>query len=206
VAEVVHVAQEVLPEAESRLRVHGISSAWRLLPDAQIGIVRLATTGELDLLCRELTRLARARVGVSPTYTTLLETSSALRLARMALSTARTGTVQVRRFDEHPLGVAAVNASAAMDRVVQIVLGPVLNQPAQDRAVLLETLGAWRDNHGSTEGAARQLYCHPNTIRLRLRRVEAATGRLLSDPRAAAEILLALEAVESGALNPDADQ
>ncbi|MGI3781704.1 MAG: hypothetical protein ACRYG2_13100 [Janthinobacterium lividum] len=34
-------------------------------------------------------------------------------------------------------------------------------------------------------------------MRLRLRRLESLTGRLLSDPRAAAETLLALESVEA---------
>lgn len=107
-------------------------------------------------------------------------------------------------FDEHPLGVAAVNASAAMDRIVRTVLGPVLDLPSEDRAVLLSTLAARRDNGGSTESTARQLFCHPNTVRLRLRRLEGLTGRLLSDPSASAETLLALESVEAKRIPGDA--
>jgi DNA-binding PucR family transcriptional regulator len=37
------------------------------------------------------------------------------------------------------------------------------------------------------------LYLHPNTVRQRLRKLEQYTGRALSDPRAAAELCIALE-------------
>ncbi|MEV7040804.1 helix-turn-helix domain-containing protein [Amycolatopsis sp. NPDC051061] len=42
--------------------------------------------------------------------------------------------------------------------------------------------------------SAGVLFCHPNTIRHRLRRIESATGRSLSDPKTTAEILIAIEA------------
>jgi hypothetical protein len=196
-AEVVQLAQEAIPGAETRLRLKGMSSAWRLLPDLHVGIVRLTSEAQVPRLTEELAKTARSRVGISPVYPRLNETAVALRLARMALATAAPGTVGVRVFDEHPLSVAAVNASPAMDRIVRTVLGPVLDLPDEDQAVLLTTLAAWRDNGGSTESTAKQLFCHPNTVRLRLRRLEGLTGRLLSDPRAAAETLLALEGVEA---------
>jgi hypothetical protein len=196
-AEVVQLAQEPVPGAETRLRLSGMSSAWRLLPDLHVGIVRLTSEAQVHRLTGELAKTARGRVGVSPVYPRLNETAVALRLARMALTTAAPGTAQVRVFDEHPLSVAAVNASPAMDRIVRTVLGPVLDLPDEDQAVLLTTLAAWRDNGGSTESTAKQLFCHPNTVRLRLRRLEGLTGRLLSDPRASAETLLALETVEA---------
>lgn len=196
-AEVAEVAKEAVPGAETRLRLSGMSSAWRLLPDLHVGIVRLADEAQVHRLTDEVAKTARSRVGISPTYLRLNDTSVALRLARMALATAAAGEVQVRVFDEHPLGVAAVNASPEMDRIVRTVLGPVLELPDEDQAVLLGTLAAWRDNAGSTEAAAKQLFCHPNTVRLRLRRLERLTGRLLSDPRAAAETLLALESVKA---------
>lgn len=202
-AEVVQLAHEALPGAETRLRLSGMSSAWRLLPDLQVGIVRLAKETQVHRLSDQLAKTARGRVGISPVYPRLSETSVALRLARMALSTAAPGAVEIRVFDEHPLGIAAVNASPAMDRIVRTVLGPVLDLPGEDQSVLLSTLAAWRDNGGSTESTAKQLFCHPNTVRLRLRRLENLTGRLLSDPRAAAETLLALENVESSPRPPD---
>lgn len=57
---------------------------------------------------------------------------------------------------------------------------------------------AWRDNGGSASGAAGVLFCHPNTVCHRLRRIESATGRSLGDPKATAEILIALEAALLG--------
>ena len=43
--------------------------------------------------------------------------------------------------------------------------------------------------------AGKRLYCHPNTVRHRLHRIERQTGRLLQDPRACGELLVALEAL-----------
>ncbi len=62
-----------------------------------------------------------------------------------------------------------------------------------ERDALLDTLEAWLDNGGSAERAASALYVHPNTVRQRLRKLEQRTGRALSDPRAAAELCIALE-------------
>ncbi|NED85157.1 PucR family transcriptional regulator, partial [Streptomyces sp. SID11233] len=43
--------------------------------------------------------------------------------------------------------------------------------------------------------AGRLLYCHANTVRYRLRKVEALTGRSLSAPQTVAELGLAVRAV-----------
>ncbi|WP_406165340.1 helix-turn-helix domain-containing protein [Streptomyces sp. NBC_00996] len=53
----------------------------------------------------------------------------------------------------------------------------------------------WYAAAGSATDAARSLFVHPNTVRYRLRRVEELTARSLSDPRAAADIRVALLAV-----------
>jgi DNA-binding PucR family transcriptional regulator len=145
-------------------------------------------------LAEVLSGLARRRVGVSPLYGRLTETAMALRLARIAVAAAEPGCRRVSFFDDHPLAVAAVSAPDVMQRVSRTVLGTVLDLPAGQSAVLLETLTAWLDNGGSAESASRQMYCHPNTVRQRLRKLESCTGRSLADPRAAAELSLALQA------------
>jgi hypothetical protein len=193
-AESPHIASEALPHVETGLRVRGIGSAWRLLPEMHIGVVRLPDERDRRQLADVLSGLAQQRVGISPPYRRLTETATALRLARIAVAAAAPGSSRVSFFDDHPLAVAAVSAPDAMRRVSQTVLGTVLDLPAEQSAVLLETLTAWLDNGGSAESAARQLYCHPNTIRQRLRKLESCTGRSLSDPRAAAELSLALQA------------
>src|ERR1700712_5133144 len=82
-----------------------------------------------------------------------------------------------------------------MNQVVHAVLGPLLELPAEQGDLLLDPLAVWQDNGGSATAAARHMFCHPNTIRHRLRRIEACTGRSLTDPRATAELLVALHAV-----------
>ena len=160
------------------------------MPDVHVGIVRFENDDHVERLTQTLARLARARVGISPTYLALPETAIALRYARIALASTPAGTPHVTRFDDYPLAVAAVSAPDAMDRVCRAVLGPVLDLPAEQRDLLLATLAGWRDNAGSATATARVMYCHPNTIRHRLRRIETATGRSLADPKAAAAMAL----------------
>jgi DNA-binding PucR family transcriptional regulator len=38
------------------------------------------------------------------------------------------------------------------------------------------------------------VYCHPNTVRYRLRRIEAGTGRVLASPGDVAELVTAVRA------------
>jgi len=76
---------------------------------------------------------------------------------------------------------------------VQRVFGRLL--ALDDRAVLLATVEAWLDAGGSATAAGQALFCHPNTVRYRLRRVEELTGRSVDVPRAAAELAVALRAL-----------
>lgn len=76
------------------------------------------------------------------------------------------------------------------------VLGPLL-ELGDDGAVLLETLSAWFDSGGSTNEAAQRSYCHPNTVRYRLRKLQDILGRSLTNPTEAAELLAALRALRT---------
>jgi hypothetical protein len=197
VAQPARLAQEVLPDAERRLRDLDIASAWCLLPDLHVGILRFSNDDpDIESLRSHLDSMTQGRIGVSPLYPRLNQTAQALRFARMALAGRPTGQTQVVLFDDAPLGIAAAAAPDAIERIRDSVLGPVLALAQDECGLLLTTLAVWRDNGGSTEAIARQMFCHPNTVRLRLRRLESFTGRRLSDPLAAAEVLLALEAVQ----------
>ena len=57
---------------------------------------------------------------------------------------------------------------------------------------LLETVAAYLERSGSLEGAARELFVHPNTVRYRLRRVADVTGLTPTVPRDAWSLRLAL--------------
>ena len=62
----------------------------------------------------------------------------------------------------------------------------------EDRDLLISTLLAWLDADGSANAAGAALFCHPNTVRYRLRRIEEATGRSLSAPMQLAELVTAV--------------
>ncbi|MER6630504.1 helix-turn-helix domain-containing protein [Streptomyces sp. NPDC000987] len=186
--------QEPLPGIEGALREARVPSAWRLLPDAQIGVVSLTHPGAETVGLR-LLRRHRARVGVSPLFDSLRDTPQALRFARLALNRVPGDGPGVARFDDRPLAMLVTAAPAEAKRLVEVVLGPVLALPAAERARLLETLGQWFAAGGAAAEAAKGLYVHPNTVRYRLRRIEELTGRSLSDPAALADLGTALHAL-----------
>lgn len=189
------LAQEGLPDAEAFLAARGIGSAWLLHPESQTGVVSLRHQDTAPLLLELLERGVRARAGVSPIYQSLADTPRALHYARLVQRSLPPGTRAVAQFEETPLRVLAAAAPDAAGELARAVLGPVLDLPAQDRSTLLATLRAWFDAGGSAAEAGRRIYVHPNTVRYRLRRLQERTGRSLDDPRAAAELLAALEAL-----------
>lgn len=189
-AETRGLAEASLPEVERRLAAHGIVSGWRLTPAQQLGIVSLQS-GQHEGMLTVLREIAQARTGISPPYRSLAETPRALHLAQAALSGTASGKAEVRVFEASPLAALMVCEPAEGHRLAQEVFGPVLGLPPEDRATLLETLNAYLDQSGSAERAAEVLYCHPNTVRYRLRRLQELTGRSLAEPHGVAELAAA---------------
>src|SRR6478735_1635056 len=185
---------EPLPEIESKLRSLDIFSAWRRLPDLQVGIVHLASDHKLDRVVALLSRMTTARVGVSAAFTDLRDTPRALHVARVMVRGPTDSTSSVAVFDGSSLATAAVSAPEVMIHTVGAVLHGFGDVPDEDRETLFETFRVWLDNDASVNGAAEVLICHPNTVRHRLRRIEKHTGRSLSRPRDVAELCLAFEA------------
>ena len=196
-AEVPAVARHALPGVESRLLGRGIGSAWRLMPGLQVGIVSLRSQRNLPALMEILRSGAAARVGVSPLYTGLERTSQALHLARIALASSPAGDPMVNVFDHAPLPVLLVSSPSTSYRVTKTILGPLLDINPDERDMLLNTLAAFFAFQGSAIEAGKHLYCHPSTVRRRLRRIERQTGRSLADPRSSAELFVALEALRT---------
>jgi hypothetical protein len=194
-AEAPGLAQEGVPDVEALLAARGIGSAWRLHPDIQTGVVSLRHADALPVLLGLLGDGVRDRAGVSPVYHSLGDTPRALHYARLVLASLPAGAPAVAQFEETPLRVLAAAAPDAAGELVRTVLGPVLDLPAQDRSSLLGTLQVWFDAGGSAVEAGKRIYCHPNTVRYRLRRLQEHTGRSLDDPRAVAELLAALDAL-----------
>jgi sugar diacid utilization regulator len=182
-----------LREIESKLRSLDIFSAWRLLPDVQVGIVHVKSDRKLDMVVALLSRTTTARVGVSAAFGDLRDTPRAVHVARVMLRGPTDSTSSVAVFDGSILATAAVSAPQVMVQTVGAALDGFGDLADEEREMLFETFRVWQDTEGSVGIAAEVLSCHPNTVRHRLRRIEKRTGRSLSRPRDVAELCLAFE-------------
>jgi sugar diacid utilization regulator len=184
---------EPLPEIESKLRSLDIFSAWRLLPDVQVGVVHIESDRKLDRVVALMSRMTTVRVGISAAFKDLRDTPRALHVARVMLHGPTDSASSVAVFDGSILATAAVSAPEAMVQSVGAALDGFGDLPDDEREMLFDTFRVWQDTEGSVGGAAEVLFCHPNTVRHRLRRIEQHTGRSLSRPRDVAELCLAFE-------------
>jgi sugar diacid utilization regulator len=184
---------EPLPEIESKLRSLDIFSAWRRLPDIQVGIVHVTSDQKLDTVVGLMSRTTTARVGVSAAFGDLRDTPQALHVARMMLRGPTDSASSVAVFDGSILATAAVSAPQVMVQTAGAALDCFGDLPDEDREMLFETFRVWQETDASVSVAAERLYCHPNTVRYRLRRIEKRTGRSLSRPRDLAELCLTFE-------------
>ncbi len=192
-AELSAVAATGLPEIESKLRGVDVFSAWRLLPDLHVGVVHVSTDTHLANVLALISRMATTRVGASARYEDLRETALALRHARLMLGESVDAAKPVAVFDGSILACAAVSAPEVMIKLVEPTMRCFAALTEDERRVLFETFRAWLDSDGHVAAAAELLFCHPNTIRHRLRRIEKRTARSLSRPRDVAELCLVFE-------------
>ncbi|MDK9494848.1 helix-turn-helix domain-containing protein [Streptomyces katrae] len=163
---------------------------WRVRADGETGLADLGHQ-PLESL-RALLAPFAVRAGISPVVGTPAELAGARRLAVLALRTAPPSAGPGAALLDERLPAALVAADPELAaRLRGVVLGPVLELPAEDARLLLTTLGTWLDCQGSTTHAAQRLYCHRNTVSNRLRRLERLTGRALSDPAHVVELALA---------------
>jgi hypothetical protein len=171
-----------------------MGSAWRLTPAYRLGIVSIGTAERLGGLVDILRAHSTGRVGVSPAFTGLENASHALRLAHVALASVPDGAATAACFDESPVSMIVAAAPQEAASIAQSLLAPILALPAADRDLLLDTVDAWVANAGSAKRTAGQLYCHPNTVRYRLQRVQTELRMSLTDPNALAHLVVALRA------------
>ena len=184
---------ESLPGIESKLRSLDVYSAWCLLPDIQVGIVHLRTDNTMGKVLALVSRMTRTRVGVSAPFDDLHETSQALRYARVTLLGRPDPGSLVSVFDASILASAAVSAPEVMRKLVAPLVERFADLADGEREILWKTFRVWMETGGSLRTTAELLFCHPNTVRYRLRRIEQRTGRILSRPRDVAELCLAFE-------------
>ena len=84
-AELPAVGTEALPDIESKLASLDVYSAWRLLPDVQIGIAHVKSDHRFDEVVALVCRMASNRVGVSARFDDLRDTAYALHCAKVTL-------------------------------------------------------------------------------------------------------------------------
>ncbi|MFC0107612.1 PucR family transcriptional regulator [Kibdelosporangium aridum] len=193
-AESPELGEEALPSIESRLDAMNLGSAWRLTPETQVGVISLRSTAAQASVLDLLRRHATSRIGVSPAFSGLMSTPRALHFATVALASLPLGQPGVFQFDDSPLTALVASAPEEATQLAHQVLGGVL-QLGDEGTVLLDTLQAWFDCAGSTKDTADRLFCHPNTVRYRLRRLQDLTGRSLTNPAHQAELLTGLRAI-----------
>src|SRR5271156_4278188 len=192
-ADIARFGVDALPDVEAKLRSLDVSSAWRGLPDVQVGIVHVNTDRHLAAVLALVSRVAIARVGVSGRFDDLRDTARGLRQARVTLRGRAEPGSPVSVFDGSILATAAVSAPDVMVELASPVMECFADLSEEEREILLETFQAWRDHDGSIRTVGEMLFCHPNTVRYRMHRIEQRTGRSLTRPRDLAELCLAFE-------------
>jgi hypothetical protein len=191
--EIAEIGMDPLPDVESKLRSLDVFSAWRMLPDLQIGIVHVKTDKHLASVLALVSRMATTQVGVSSCFNDLRETAQALRYARITLRGRPDPQRRVTQFDGSIIATAAVCAPEVMVKLVTPTIECFAELAQHEREILFDTFRVWVENDGSLRVAGELLFCHPNTVRYRLHRIEQRTGRSLSRPRDVAEFCLAME-------------
>jgi hypothetical protein len=192
-AEMPVVGEAALPAIESKLSCLDVYSAWRMLPDVQVGIVHVKSDQSLDKILALLSRTTISRVGVSARFDDLRETPPAFHLAKVALRSRAQSASPVTVFDGSILATAAASAPEVMVKAAAAVLHRFDDLSEQQRRLLFETFRVWQESDASVRATAEVLFRHPNTVRYRLRRIEQRTGRSLSSPRDITELCLVFE-------------
>jgi purine catabolism regulator len=76
------------------------------------------------------------------------------------------------------------------------ILGPLASSEGHYGGELMRSLEAFIEENGQWERAAKELCCHRHTLRYRIRRIEALTGRSLQNARDRIDFWLALRGRE----------
>jgi hypothetical protein len=182
-----------IPRAESALSVLDVRSVWRLDAELSLGVLSLPDRTRNGAVLSVLARHATRRIGASPVFAELHQASWALELARLALG-SRPGDTGVTQFRDSPIDLLVAAAPHAALEAARAVLGSLLALADDELELLLGTFEAWVRANGSASAAGAELFCHPNTVRYRLRRIESGSSRTLNNPGDVAELVTAVRA------------
>lgn len=169
----------------------GFRSVWHSKVDTRVGVVALEQRPAADVIAR-LRPLVRGRSAASSAVPGLADVGTAYAEALIALSLLPSSSVELAWLDERYPEALLVRSPDLAQRLVTRNLGAVLERPAHERDVLLETLVVWLEEDRSTVNAAARLHCHRNTVLNRLHRITELVGRSLQGRSAYVELSLAL--------------
>jgi PucR C-terminal helix-turn-helix domain len=147
-----------------------------------------------DRLAPVRAALRDARLSVGPAVP-LDAVPDSLRWARRALALAEDGALgesQVIFCEDHLTTLLVHSDDRLVAQLERRLLAPLDDLTAKQRERLLETLRAWLGAQGSVLDTAARLQVHPQTVRYRMRQLEAAFGGKLDDPDARFELELVL--------------
>lgn len=135
---------------------------------------------------------SRVRAGISQPIQTIGQIADAAREARWAVEAARSNRVTVCIYGEQsPTFLPRTVAEG--EAVVAALLGPVITYDEESDSELMHSLEVYFDSNRSWQRGADRLGIHKQTLAYRMRRVEALTGRRLSEIQDQTELYLALK-------------
>jgi len=183
-----------LPRAERGLARHNLRSAWMADTASQVGLVSLGNVSQLPRVVELLGSEATGAVGMSEPFSEITAAPEALRQARIAMAAGSGAVPGVTAYSDVPLQAMLVLAPQSAEQLRQAVLGPLLEAPRGDSAVLMDTLQSWILAGGSATECARLLYVHRNSVTRRLQRIFELTGWDPQTPRGMGMLYVAAEA------------
>ena len=179
---------------ERRLAGVRVGSAWQVRAHTVVGLLALGTEVP-DTVLRSLRAAVRGPAGVSGVVSGLANVGVAYRQATLARRTLLVGEVGVASLTERLPEALLLSAPELAEQLVQTWLVPLMEVPAAERELLLDTLERWVTAGGSVRGTAELAHCHRNTVINRLHRIQQITGRDLTDAASHLDLGLALRAI-----------
>jgi purine catabolism regulator len=150
--------------------IDGLAAALeRAVPGRPIGVSALGRIGELNVSARQAESLAQVSA----------------HLGRAVQAEEGGGATQL---------LLQLGPPEVLTAYSDAVLAPLDRINSRERGELLHTLEEWLRCNGAWEAAAANLSVHRNTVRNRMARVAALTGRPLEDADQRMELWLALQA------------
>jgi transposase-like protein len=194
------IPEEAVPVAIQPRGVNSSRGYARLDSDVLVELEspepHLLVPGELDPVRLETLRAAfpGARLAIGPSVS-LASMPDALRWARRSLALVEQGVLPphpVTWAEEHCTTLLLHSDAPLVDRLRRQLLAPLKKLTPKQRERMIETLRAWLESQGSVPDIAERLGVHPQTVRYRMRQLQATFGDRLEDPRARFEMELVL--------------